>query len=73
MGDLFGAAGYRLVLVDKDRVLIDGLRRARSYRLVRLRGAGAPPDVSAVFDYTALHTGEEAQISSSIVRVSLYA
>ena len=73
VGDLFGAAGYHLVLVDIDRPLVDGLRRAGRYTLVRLRGAGQPSDTTEVTDYTALHTSQEAEIVEAIVAADLLA
>jgi mannitol-1-phosphate 5-dehydrogenase len=73
VGDLFGAAGYRLVLVDIDRPLVDGLRTAGRYTLVRLRGAGQPSDTTEVTDYTALHTSQEPEIAGAIARADLLA
>ena len=73
VGDLFGAAGYHLLLVDIDRTLVDGLRRAGRYTLVRLRGAGRPPDVAEVTGYAALHTSQEAEIAQAIVRADALA
>ena len=66
VGDLFGAAGFHLVLVDIDRALVDGLRAAGRYTLARLRGGGQAPDQTVVTDYRALHTSQEAEIASAI-------
>jgi len=73
VGDLFGAAGWHLVLVDIDRALVDGLRRAGRYALVRLRGAGQPPDSTVVTGYTALHTTQEPEIVEAVVHADLLA
>ena len=72
VGDLFAAAGYRLVLVDCLQPLVDRLRRARRYTVVRFQGGDRRTEAE-IAGYMALHTGQESEIAEAIARADLLA
>jgi mannitol-1-phosphate 5-dehydrogenase len=72
VGDLFAAAGYHLVLVDCVRALVERLRQAGRYRVVRFQGGDLCVEAE-VGNYTALHTSQEAELVEAIVRADLVA
>jgi len=39
IGDIFSDAGYQLTFIDDAHVLVDGLRKQGTYRVVRAAGA----------------------------------
>ena len=72
VGDLFAAAGYHLVLVDCLQPLVDRLRSAGRYTVVRFQGGDRRAEAE-IACYMALHTGEEAEIAGAILQADLLA
>jgi mannitol-1-phosphate 5-dehydrogenase len=72
VGDLFAEAGYHLVLVDCLQPLVDRLRSAGRYAVVRFQGGDRRAEAE-VANYTALSTAQEAEIARAIVRADLLA
>jgi mannitol-1-phosphate 5-dehydrogenase len=72
VGDLFAAAGYHLVLVDCLQPLVDRLRRAGRYTVVRFQGGARRIDAE-IAGYTAVHTSQGADILEAIVQADLLA
>jgi mannitol-1-phosphate 5-dehydrogenase len=72
VGDLFAEAGYHLVLVDCLQPLVDRLRSAGRYTVVRFQGGDRRTEVE-VSGYTALSTAQEAEVAQAIARADLLA
>ena len=72
VGDLFAAAGYRLVLVDCLPPLVDRLRRVGRYTVVRFQGGDRRTEAE-IANYATLSTAQEAEVGEAIVRADLLA
>jgi mannitol-1-phosphate 5-dehydrogenase len=72
VGDLFAAAGYHLVLVDCLQPLVERLRSAGRYTVVRFQGGDRRTEAE-VANYTALSTAQEAEVAQAIARADLLA
>jgi mannitol-1-phosphate 5-dehydrogenase len=72
VADLFDAAGYRVVLVDQSRELIEALNSAGRYTVVRAKNARQRHD-RTISGYRALATGQTAEIDEEIVRADILA
>ena len=72
VADLFHAAGYTLVFIDKSETLIERLNKAGRYTVVRAPG---PDDIRRVTidGYTALHTSQQAEVEGAVVAADLLA
>jgi len=63
--DLFHAAGYHLVLVDQSAELVDRLRRARRFTVVRAEDAAHRVD-QIITTYTALATSQVEEVAAAV-------
>jgi mannitol-1-phosphate 5-dehydrogenase len=72
MADLFGGAGYRVVLVDQNAALVEALRAAGRYTVVRAESERRRHD-EVISGYRALATGDGAEIAAEIERADLLA
>ena len=72
VADLFHAAGYRLVLVDESAELIDQLRAAGRYTIVRAESSERRQDV-VIAGYRALATAQTEELAEAIARADIVA
>jgi len=72
VGDLFDAAGYRIVLVDTSKALIEQLRRAGRYTVVWARGADQRHD-RVISDFSALTTDQTDEVCAAVAEADLIA
>jgi mannitol-1-phosphate 5-dehydrogenase len=72
VADLFHAAGWRLVLVDQSAPLIEALRQAGSYAVVRAAGAGQP-ETASIAGYEAWTTAQADAIAAAVTEADLLA
>jgi mannitol-1-phosphate 5-dehydrogenase len=72
VADLFHAAGYLIILVDESPTLIDQLRQAGCYTVVRAESVRRREDV-VIEGYTALSTAQPDEISSAVAATDILA
>jgi len=72
VADLFDAAGYRVVLVDQARELIEALDAAGRYTVVRAENAQRRHD-RVISGYRALATGQTVELGEEIARAAILA
>jgi len=72
VGDLFDAAGYRIVLVDQSKALIERLRQVGRYTVVWARGADQRQD-RTITDFSALTTAQTNEVSAAVAEADLVA
>ncbi|MCD6577423.1 MAG: C-GCAxxG-C-C family protein [Anaerolineaceae bacterium] len=72
IGDLFNAAGYQLTFIDEAQALVDGLRKERTYRVVRAAGADQIETVD-ITGFSIFHTSENRAIQEEINKTDLIA
>jgi len=72
VADLFHAAGYRIVLVDKSPDLVSQLRGSGRYTVVRAPRADRLEEVT-IEGYTALTTTEAQRVSAAVAQADLLA
>lgn len=72
VADLFHAAGWHVVLVDQSVALIEGLREASHYTVVRAGGAGQQEAVD-IAGYEALTTAQDDAIAAAVAEADLLA
>jgi len=72
VADLFHAAGWHLVLVDQSVALIEGLRAAGHYTVVRAGGADQQ-EVVDITGYEALNTAQGDAIATAVAEADLLA
>jgi mannitol-1-phosphate 5-dehydrogenase len=65
VADLFHAAGYQLVLVDQSTELVDRLRRAGRFTVVRAENAARRVD-QVITNYTALATAQLEEVAAAV-------
>jgi mannitol-1-phosphate 5-dehydrogenase len=70
VADLFGAAGWHLVLVDRSPELIERLRQAGRYTVVRMGGGVTRAEIGG---YTALTTAQADDVAAAVARADLLA
>ena len=69
VGDLFAAAGYHLVLVDCLQPLVERLRQAGRYTVVRFQGGDRRVEAE-IGNYTVLSTAQEAEVAKALVEAA---
>jgi mannitol-1-phosphate 5-dehydrogenase len=72
VADLFHSAGYGIVFVDESAALITQLREAGHYTVVRAESLERRQDV-LIKGYTALSTGQTAEISEAVAAANILA
>jgi len=72
VADLFQAAGYRIVFVDKSVDLVRQLQCAGQYTVVRIPATGPREDVT-IAGYTALATSELDRVAAEVAAADLLA
>jgi mannitol-1-phosphate 5-dehydrogenase len=72
IADLFHAAGWRLILVDRSQELVESLSRAGRYTVVRAEGAHRQEEVE-IAGYAALATTQAGDVSAAIIKADLLA
>jgi mannitol-1-phosphate 5-dehydrogenase len=72
VADLFTAAGYEVVLVDQDEGLVEQLRKAGQYSVVRARSESEQEE-AIVKDYRVYHTSEINALQAEINQCRLMA
>ena len=70
--DLFDAAGYRIVFVEKLADLVANLRQAQRYTIVRAENAQTSSE-RLIAGFTAIATAQAAEVDSAIVNADLLA
>ena len=72
VADLFHHAGYRIVFVDKSAALVEQLRRAGQYTVIRAPNADRQEQVR-IAGYTALATTEVEPVAAAVAKADLMA
>ncbi len=72
IADLFHAAGWHLILVDRSQELVARLREAGRYTVVRATSARRQQEVE-IAGYTALTTDQAAEVTVAVTRADLLA
>jgi mannitol-1-phosphate 5-dehydrogenase len=72
VADLFHSGGYHCILVDQSQALIDELRAAGRFTVVRARGEDQCEE-QVIEGCTALHTSETQAIAAAIQHCDLLA
>ncbi len=72
VADLFQAAGYDIVLVDHSQALVEQLRQAKQYRVVRARSEVDQEEVW-ISNYRVYHTAEAEDLQAEINQCELIA
>jgi len=72
VGDLFDEAGYRIVLVDKSEALIERLRQAGRYTVVRAESAEKRDD-RIISGFSALATTQADEVADAVAGIDLIA
>ena len=72
IADLFHAAGWRLILVDRSQELVERLSRAGRYTIVRAEGANHQQEME-IAGYATLTTTQAGDVSTAITDADLLA
>lgn len=70
IADLFHAAGHDIVLIDQSSELVDALRKAGRYTVVRAKAPGQRQDVT-IEDFEALSTSQAEAVDEAIATCDL--
>ena len=72
IADLFQAGGYEIVLVDQAQSLVEQLRRARQYTVVRAKSEAEREEIT-IKNYRVYSTGEAAALQTEVNQCRLIA
>jgi mannitol-1-phosphate 5-dehydrogenase len=72
VADLFDAAGYRIVLVDESEELVERLRQASCYTVVRAESAGKRTD-QVISGFSALAPAQVDEVATAVAGTDLVA